>query len=471
MAGAAQMTSMTSVDESAHRTPGALDAYFRSSLDVELAAGIDLSAQPGFFMFSGAMCFGRVAGAVPAAEVSSSLPDVTGLAQVTPGRVTLPFDLDEIVTNLREERYQAAAAGRASRLTETGLARRAYYFLRPILPVSVRKHLQRIHLRGFERIPFPAWPVDSTVDSLMSSAVTLGMQASGVREIPFIWFWPEGATAAAIVTHDVESRAGLDFCERLMDIDEAAGVRSSFQLVPELRYDTSGTVVSRLRARGFEVNIHDLNHDGRLFHNRNQFTERAARINRYAREFESRGFRAACMYREQAWLVLLDVAYDMSVPNVAHLEPQRGGCCTVMPYFVGNLLELPLTTVQDYSLFHILGDYSIDLWKRQLEAILGRHGLITILAHPDYLIEKKAQRIYRELLAHLRGVCDGQNVWHALPGDVERWWRERAAMKLVRRGDSWAIEGEGCGRARVAYAISENGRMRFSLQSALESVA
>ena len=53
----------------------------------------------------------------------------------------------------------------------------------------------------------------------------------------------------------------------------------------------------------------------------------------------------------------------MSVPNVAHLEPQRGGCCTVMPYFVGDVLELPLTTIQDYSLFHILGDYSTTLWK------------------------------------------------------------------------------------------------------------
>ena len=64
------------------------------------------------------------------------------------------------------------------------------------------------------------------------------------------------------------------------------------------------------------------------------------------------------MYREQQWFDAFDFSYDMSVPNVAHLEPQRGGCCTVMPYFVGDLLELPLTTVQDYSLFHILNDYS-----------------------------------------------------------------------------------------------------------------
>ena len=32
----------------------------------------------------------------------------------------------------------------------------------------------------------------------------------------------------------------------------------------------------------------------------------------------------------------LDFSFDMSIPNVAHLDPQRGGCCTIMPYFIGN---------------------------------------------------------------------------------------------------------------------------------------
>ena len=64
------------------------------------------------------------------------------------------------------------------------------------------------------------------------------------------------------------------------------------------------------------------------------------------------------MYREQGWFDAFEFSYDMSVPNAAHLEPQRGGCCTVMPYFVGDILELPLTTAQDYTLFHILNDYS-----------------------------------------------------------------------------------------------------------------
>src|ERR1700688_3880691 len=92
----------------------------------------------------------------------------------------------------------------------------------------------------------------------------------------------------------------------------------------------------------------------------------------------------------------INISYDMSVPNVGHLEPQGGGCCTIMPYFVGNILEIPVTETQDYSLFHILNEYSIDLWKLQTETILQGNGLISLITHPDYLIGQKARSTYRQ---------------------------------------------------------------------------
>ena len=160
------------------------------------------------------------------------------------------------------------------------------------------------------------------------------------------------------------------------------------------------------------------------------------------------------------------MSFDMSVPNVSHLEPQRGGCCTVMPYFVGKILELPLTTIQDYSLFHILGDYSIALWKKQIDLILAKNGLISILTHPDYLIEKCARAVYVDLLTHLGQLRDEGQLWMALPGDVDRWWRSRNQMTLVPIGDSWRIEGPESDRARVAYATLENDRLVYELGGA-----
>jgi hypothetical protein len=218
-----------------------------------------------------------------------------------------------------------------------------------------------------------------------------------------------------------------------------------------------------MRRRGFEVNLHDLNHDGYLFHERAEFLKRAAEINRYTRELGCRGFRSGAMYREQDWFDAFEFSYDMSVPNVAHLEPQRGGCCTVMPYFVGNVLELPLTTTQDYSLFHIIGDYSIALWKQQIELILARYGFVSFIAHPDYLIEKRARAVYVDLLEHLKTLRETRHVWMALPADVDRWWRNRRRMTLVERDGAWRIEGPDAERARLAYAELDGKRVVYRL--------
>ena len=204
-----------------------------------------------------------------------------------------------------------------------------------------------------------------------------------------------------MMTHDVEGQAGLDFCDELMDIDDSFGSSRRFSSFPEGREDAWRRTAARLRERGFEVNLHDLNHDGQLFADKEAFLRQARRINEYAREFGCDGFRSGAMYREQGWFDAFEFSYDMSVPNAAHLEPQRGGCCTVMPYFVGNILELPLTTVQDYSLFYILNDYSTTLWKEQIRLISERHGLISVITHPDYLVGRREREVYVELLRHL----------------------------------------------------------------------
>jgi hypothetical protein len=171
------------------------------------------------------------------------------------------------------------------------------------------------------------------------------------------------------------------------------------------------------------------------------------------------------MYRRQGWFDDLEFSYDMSVPNVGHLDPQRGGCCTVMPFFLGKLVELPLTTIQDYSLFHILGDYSIDLWKRQIEFIHGRHGLMSFIAHPDYLIEPRARHVYRDLLAHLRDFGRDERVWMATPRDVAAWWRNRSQMTLAYADGRWYVEGPDASRAVVAHASIEDGKLRYRLDT------
>ena len=427
----------------------------------DFTVGSELSPSAGYFRTKNQLiCYGRMSGAYPAATAAGALPEAYPQVRRDEKTVSLPFDPAEAVANLRLEKYTAEGENRNNR---DSLVRRLYYLLRPMLPVEVRKHLQRLSLRGWNRIPFPHWPVDRTVDRLHELLLALAMEAEGTTEVPIIWFWPDGYSSCASITHDVETSAGRDFCDQLMDLNDSYGIKSSFQVVPEERYEVPPAFLDSIRKRGFEVNIHDLNHDGNLFRTREQFLERVKKINRYGKEFAARGFRSAVLYRRLEWMNELDFAYDMSVPNVAHLDPQRGGCCTTMPYFIGDLLEIPVTTTQDYSLFHILGEYSTRLWEEQVQTITQAHGMASFIIHPDYVIERRAQQVYKELLRYLTDLRANSNLWIARPGEICDWWRSRAQMQLIQDRGTWRVEGTGSERARVAYARLEGDRIVYRM--------
>jgi hypothetical protein len=380
--------------------------------------------------------------------------------------VELPFDPVQVVNNLRHERYVCNAAQSRRSIGANSLVRNLYYLARPLMPVAVRKHLQRRYFRGWDKMPFPAWPVDFTVENIFEQLLILSMKSRNVKRLPFIWFWPEGAPSCAIVTHDVETSAGRDFCSHLMDLNDRFRIKAAFQIIPEKRYSVPQSLLDCIRKRGFELNIHDLNHDGHLMENREEFLRRAKHINRHGRRFGAMGFRSAMLYRNIDWYEALDFSYDMSVPNVAHLDPQRGGCCTVFPYFNGKILELPVTMAQDYSLFHILKDYSIGVWKDQISLIREKHGLMQIIIHPDYIIDKTARQVYTELLCYLSELRAGKETWIALPSEVAAWWRLRNELELVNEDGSWHIEGEGKQRARIAYATIVDEKITYECEPA-----
>lgn len=447
-------------------TSGLLAAFYRCpDLDVHFEVVSSTCAEAGFFSNDdGVTMYGRLAGSQPASVAGGSLPRIS--ADIRDKNIHLPFDPVEVIDNLRLERYRRPSVSGQS------VSRQIYYSVRPFLPVGVRKHLQRASLRGWDQIPFPCWPVDRSADQVHEWLLHLSMRALGLEEVPFIWFWPDGYSHCATITHDVETAAGRDFCVELMAINDDYGIKSSFQVVPEERYSVSADFLESIPQNGFEVNVHDLNHDGQLFHAGYQrFRDRADKIESYGKQFGARGFRSAVLYRNADWLKELDFAYDMSIPNVAHLDPQRGGCCTLMPYFIGDLVEIPVTTTQDYSLFHILNDYSITLWKQQLRICQEAHGMASFIVHPDYVIDDHARKTYEKLLHELSEARAKQYLWIARPGEINDWWRIRSAMRIVRSEGGWTIVGEGSDRARIAYAYLDGDKIGYRVENSIPSHA
>ena len=407
------------------------------------------------------------------AEVAAALAEVSAasiLAAAPHGALKdlgarLPEDPTAAIDYLRLERYQDEAGGEAAAPGSGSNLRRAYYMMRPLLPVALRKHMQRFTLRGWRDIPFPRWPVETAVEDLEDAVWAELLRITGSERLPFIWYWPEGRRMATVLTHDVETAEGRDFCGCLMRMEAGYGQVSAFEVVPEERYEVPDVFLQSLRDGGCEVALHGLNHDGHLFDSEAQFCARAEKINRYLREWGARGFRSPVMYRRQEWLHHLDIAYDMSVPNSARLDPQRGGCCTVRPYFVGNVLELPLTTIQDYTLLVVLNDATPDIWWRQLEIIESRGGLASFIVHPDYMLRERGQTLYRKLLERLELLSGAGRAWPALPGAVNDWWRRRDCLELVEEAGGWTIRGEGAEQARVAWAVRADDGIRYEVET------
>jgi hypothetical protein len=129
------------------------------------------------------------------------------------------------------------------------------------------------------------------------------------------------------------------------------------------------------------------------------------------------------------------------------------------------MTELPETMTEDYSLFHVLNDYSTTLWEQQMSIILKGHGLMNFIIHPDYVTTGRAQDTFRSLLEKLSHLRSDDNVWMPLPREVDRWWRNRSEMNLVPDGQGWKIEGAGSEHARIAYACVDGDRLTYEFDS------
>ena len=251
--------------------------------------------------------------------------------------------------------------------------------------------------------------------------VALLLQQTGQAAVPFIHFWPHGRRYALVLTHDVETAIGQARVRELADIDASYGFRSSFNFVPE-RYALDLDLVAELRHNGFEVGVHGLKHDGRLFQSHREFLRQAERINRHVKALGASGFRAPCTHRHPGWMQALDIEYDLSFFDSDPYEPIPGGTMSLWPFEIGRFLELPYTLVQDYTLTSVLKETSPRLWLEKVDFIQRHCGMALVNTHPDYLPDRTTRDVYTAFLAAIRSRGD---YWNAPAQEVARWWRAR----------------------------------------------
>jgi peptidoglycan/xylan/chitin deacetylase (PgdA/CDA1 family) len=324
----------------------------------------------------------------------------------------------------------------------------AYYRLKPLIPRPLQLAMRRAYAHRQALTEFPRWPIEPVLVEHRDEELRARLAESDAESVPLLGNWPAGKRFAFVLTHDVESEHGVRNVRRVLDLERRYGFASSWNFVAEW-YPIEAGLFDHIREMGGEIGLHAIRHDCKLFESRASFEAELPAIHRYLEEWGAVGFRSPATHRNPDWMPELGCLYDSSFPDTDPFEPQPGGCCSILPFFIGELVELPITLVQDHTLWEILREESIELWTRKSDWIIEQRGLVNIVTHPDYLDTPARLRMYEEFLAYLAEQGDG---WHALPREVAEWWRTRAGLSVVERDGHAQVTGPGAERASLSWA-------------------
>ena len=329
-------------------------------------------------------------------------------------------DIEEILAlTLGEARF-------GPRHWQLNLFKKAYYTFKPAIPRYLILRMRQLYNHVVINNSVIPWPIESRYTQFLWNTIQQFMILSNKNSIVIKNLWPDNNRFAFVLTHDIETKTGQDFVKEVANLDESLGFRSSFNFVPE-RYKLNYDLMNELRERGFEVGVHGLKHDGKLFDSHETFTCQAKQINHYIKTWGARGFRADMMFREPEWMQTLGIEYDLSFFDTDPFEPIPGGSMSIWPFFLGHFIELPYTLAQDYTLVSLLNKTSPKIWLDKVDYIEKYHGMALLNSHPDYLKQKTTWNIYHQFLVAMR---KRENYWHALPHTVANWWKNRSTFNM-----------------------------------------
>jgi peptidoglycan/xylan/chitin deacetylase (PgdA/CDA1 family) len=299
-----------------------------------------------------------------------------------------------------------------------------FYSLRPLIPrrlqIRIRRRIAAHKRRGARNI----WPIDRRAG-----------------DAPPGWAgWPERKRFALVLNHDVDTEKGHDQSRLLSDLEKSLGFRSAFFFVPE-GYRVSPELRLQLEEGGFEVGVHGLIHDGKMFSDRRVFQKRAQRVNAYLKEWGARGFSSPSMCRNLEWMSDLDIEYGVSTFDTDVFEPQPEGIQRIFPFWYHGrtgrrgYVEIPYTLPQDHTLFVILREADNRIWKEKLDWIVEKGGMALLLTHPDYMrfrcgpcsLEEYPADMYADLLTYIKSRYAGL-YWHPVARDMARFWKDTTPL-------------------------------------------
>ena len=297
------------------------------------------------------------------------------------------------------------------------------------VPVALRNSLFTFLLKLKRDPKWPNWPIEKSVELIRHLYIkSISIKLGG--KIPYIAFWPQKKRFAAAVTHDCDTASSFKNIGKIRDIERKYGITSCWNILSN-KYRIDKTALKKLKGEGCEIGLHGDTHDNKLpFLRTDEIRERLAGTSNIVEEFEIMGFRSPSLLRNKKFLELLSdyFEYDSSTCDTDLLSPvaMRSGTCTVFPFFIKRMVEIPITLPQDHRLIRLKQTKSqmLNVWKEKIDFLRQVNGSAVLLTHPDSHIfgNDNYLDVYEKILKYLAGFEDS---WITIPAEIGEWWNER----------------------------------------------
>ena len=302
------------------------------------------------------------------------------------------------------------------------------------IPVPIRTRLHTLFQESRRGMNFPSWPIEKSVE-LIRYLFIASIKLKLGKRIPYISFWPENKELAYTLTHDCDSASSFRSVDKIREIEKKYGFVSSWNIVPN-KYRIDHGKLKKLRKEGCEIGLHGYDHSGKIAYQKESIIKNKLSygLNKLSR-YNVSGFRSELLLRNSRFLNMLskNFTYDSSIPDtdIKSALSLRNGCCTVFPFFVNNMVELPLTMPQDWRLIRmgLKKPEMLELWKKKIDYIKDVNGLVNINMHPDDFISGNEEYlgVYDAILRYASKI---KNKWHALPLNIAEWWIKRSKAEI-----------------------------------------
>lgn len=276
------------------------------------------------------------------------------------------------------------------------------------------------------RLIFPRWPCETALVGYWKRWLSDVLEEFRLSDAWHLAFWPEGAKCSIVLTHDIRNANDLTQIGEICDIEERLGFRSAWYL-PVEDFEIEWCQIEELQSRGFEFGIRGTRTDQETPGDERKLQRLEPSLQRAIRDHYYRGFRAPSVCRDVSRIGGQDFDFDSSFCDTDPFDQRPGGTCSVFPFFIGKLVELPITLGRDHTIIQLLRRNPLSTWSLKARWLANAGAMILLATEPRYLSIASYGDAYKNFLVDVSKI----KAWHALPSEVAAWWRLRDKATLL----------------------------------------